>query len=890
MSRVLIKKSLKKVSYLCTAALLAMSLTACGGDNAKEFQEEGRKLMQEGNANGAIVFFKNALDKDSKNFELRFDLAKAYLKAGKIAQAETELKKSLLQQPSNKEVLFMAAQLNTDSRKPEKALEYLQSIETEHGATADTRELSAINYIFLRKFIEAEQAYNDAIALDPKNSSFKVSLARLNLAQGRPEEAKKSLDTILQEDQNNTEALQLRASLAMQEKDSTLAQSLYKRLITLLPKDVSPSFSLGSLLVSQGKTKEAEVVLESMRKNFKANAQEHMLAGMIAYQNKQIPEANTFFQQSVDMAPSIDGFLRLAVTLHQMKNSESALSNLRRILDVAPTHGSALMLTGQILFEQKRYEEAEREIKRFVENYSRSAEGFNLLGTIQNALGKEDDALVSLEKALELNPKMSQATMNRTNILLAQNHEVEAVKELEKSIRANSESVSARTALFNFYMGKHDYAKASQVVEEGLAEQPDHPLLLTLKAGLQLSEKKNEEAIETLKRAYAIEPKFLPASQLLLNIYMTSNRTQEALDMCNAYLEHDPENVSFLVTSAMLLDSLKQTEQATKRLEKANALGSPRALESLVRRAMQAKDLVKAEKYLTDTLAAAPSVQVRGMLVSFYMQQKNVEKALAIYNTPELKDSLEALLGTFRIYTTEKNTEQALATAEKIIQLHPNAPTGYMFKAMALEGKNDFAGAVKVLEDAYKSTQVTQLLIQLGELYLRQNNYTKALSYFHTTLLKLPKSKEALVGQGFAHLQQKDFEKAVVSYEKAFELYPEDIVVLNNLSTALAEEGKNTARAVELATKAYVGAPENQAVIDTYAFALLANKQIAEALNIIENGIKTHPNSGQLYYRLGLAYLADSKRSEGVQALKKAVELGGFDDMEKAKDLITDNE
>ncbi len=882
---------LRKFSFFSVAFvfILSLGLTACGGDNVKEFQEEGRKLMQEGNANGAIVFFKNALDKDGKNFELRFDLAKAYLKAGKLTQAEVELQKCLLQQPNNPALLLEVAKYNTRKGEHEKALAHLKTFEQASAPTVESHTLSAVNYTVLQKKEEAEEAYKAALGLDPTNIDTRLSLAELYINDKRHIEGLGIVEEILQENPTNISALSIQALHASRTDNFTEAEKIYAKLMTLSPKDISPAYALGSVMMRQGKIKEAEIVLESMNKNFKNTPQTNMLAGIIAYQRQDYKKAATHFQQSVDALPSAEGLYRLAATLNLLQNSESALSNLRRILDASPNHGLARVLTARILLQQKRYEESEFESKKVIELFPNSAEAFHLLGSAQSALGKKEEALESFGKALEISPKMTQASMGRVNILLEQNHDDQAIEELEKGIEAHAEGVAARTALFNYYMGKRDYTKAEEVLQEGLAEIPDHPLLLTLQASLELALRKNDMALATLHKAYAIEPNFLPATQLLLNLYMMQNKTAEALALCDAYLANHPENEAFLVTSALLLDELKRNDEATQRLEKANAMHSNRALVSLVRRALQAKDIVKAEQYLVEKVQAMPSAHTRNMLASFYMEQEQLDKALAIFNTEELKNSLESLVGKFRLYVTAKQYAQALQEAENIIKLQSQSPGGYIFKAIVLEGNKQIDEAFKTLEDAYKKTQAIPLLNNLGELCLRTNNPAKAQSYFTTALLKDPKNKTALTGQGYAYLVQKEYDKAVEAYEKTAELHPNDLITLNNLATALAEQGRNTARAVELATKAYVTEPENEAIIDTYAFTLVANKQISEALNVVQSGLKAHPESGTLYYRLGQALLASSKINEGVTALQKAVELGDFQDIEKAKALLKEH-
>ncbi len=891
MSGTRIMFSSKKFTTLSTAFLLActLTLTGCNSNNVAEFQAEGKKLMEEGNPNGAIVFFKNALDEDANNFELRHDLVKAYIQSGKRVQAEAELKKCLVQQPTNTSLLLTAANFFTNPRDAEQALAYIEQVEKLQAATAETREIYGTNLRFLDRVDEAKKAYKEAIALDSTRIPSKINLSTLYLAEGNTQEGLKLINEILAIEPNHLNALQLSALISEESNDYAAAEASYRKIITLLPTDINPVYALGELLIKQGKIEEAEAIHSDMTKNFKSNPSEYALAGMLAFQKQDFEAASKLFQQSVNIAPSVNGLYYLASSLHQIGNSESALSNLRRILDVEPNNVQATLLTAQILTSQSRLQEAEYELKKLIKASPESAQAYSLLGEVQKALGNSDEALASFAKALEIAPENTQATMSRTSILMEQNKSEIALAELQKAMEINSESIAIRTALYNYHMQQNNIEEAMKIVDEGLVETPNHSLFLTMKAGAYMALEENEKAIELLKQTTSQDSSFLPAIELLSNIYIVTGENEAALQLADSYLEQHPESQDFLVNTAVILDNLDRKDEATARLEKANALNSERALISLVRRALNAGDKAKAEKYLTDKYAAFPVPQVRVLLSNYYNEQGELDKALAIFSTEELNKTPEAILARYRLYTGAKNYTAALAEAENLIALFPQSNDGYVIKAFTLENDDKFDEAFTTLEEAYKKLQSNELMIQLGNLCLRDNRYDKALSYFRTSILKDPKNKDALSGQAYALLQEEKVEEAVASYEKILELYPQDLANINNLAMALAKSGHNTSRAVELATQVFAKAPENEGVIDTYAFALLADNQISEAMNIIKSGLSTHPNSAVLNYRHGMALLAENNKVEAIKALEKSLELGDFSESTHAQQLIDEN-
>lgn len=887
-----VPKQMRSIAILVLNTVILLFLLSsfgCSGENSSDFQSEGRKLMEQDNPGGAVVFFKNALEKDPTNFSVRFDLGKAYFKLGKIDQAAEEFKKCHLQQPENIELNLELAKLNTLMRKPDQALIYIAKIEQAQKPSSETREIAAYNFLTQGKVAESEKALKEALEIDPKNHNAALRLVQVYLVQRQPKEALELTEAVLKADPSYSDAWRMRAEIAMRTNDMDKAEECYRNIIKLSPGDAGATYGLGTVLLHKKDIAGAKKVRDGMRAQIRSSAIGYMLSGMIAYEEGDFRSAANLFQNSVDLAPAQESYHRLAIALNRMGNHESALSNLRKILDTNPKNANAMLLTGQILFDMGRVDEAFVEIKRLTAYYPQSAAGFYLLGTILNAKGETKAALEALEKALEINPAMSDATMRRSSILMAEHRIPEAVDELSKAIKVNTSNIIARVALFNYYLGKRDITKAEEIVSEGLEELPNNSTLLTLKASLQASRKENDAALATLGQVRTSDPDFLPAISLLLRLHMLADRNQEALAVCNDYLSRYPEDIDQLITSAALLDSLNRPDEAKQRLEKANKLGSLRALVFLVRRELIAQQPDKAEQYLLDKLKQAPSRPIRSLLAEFYLEQKTPEKAIALYDILPSTEETETVFGKYHIFMTLARYDEALLQTKKMKEIDPKSSVGPMSAAAALEqaGKKD--KAFQELEDGYRQLQDPQLLVAIGSLCLRMDQHEKAESYFRTALLKNPDNLQALMGQGLASLQKKNFPAAITSYEKALKVAPDNFVAINNLAMAIAEEGKNTARAVDLATKIFVTHPEDQRILDTLGFCLLADQRVKEALAVLKNGIKAHPDSAIIHFRYGMALLANGQKKEGVAALEKSLQLGDFTEKETASKMIRQN-
>ncbi len=870
--------------FLCCICLTG--IPACSGDSGADLRAEGQKLLREGNANGAVVFFKNALEKDPADFDSRLGLARAYIKLGKLPQAEGELQKNLRQRPADPPLNLELAAFQMLQGKPERALEYLLKAEESGKRTAESREMTGAAYGMLGKNDEAEAALLEALRLEPERESASLTLARVYLAKRDPAKALALSDALLAARPKSVNALALRAELARRMNDTDRAIAIYRSIAELEPKNNDVRYLLGTLLLQRGKNDDAKTVLEAMRRDAAGGVRLFMLEGLYAYQTGNYKDAAGFFQNSVDAAPTIEGYYRLGMSLNRTGNQESALSQLRRVLDVSPRHAPSLRLMVSILLRQGRADDARREAEKLAGYYPDDAGARYLLGTALSAAGDSGKALEELARATELDPRMSEAAIRRGSLLIAEGRYQEAGDDLAKAVAHNADNLAARVALFQFHLGRRNYAESDKLVREGLEKQPDNAVLLTMRAQLLAMQNRTTEALAAVRKARTADPDLVESLTLEQRLYIQDGQKEKALESCQAYLARHPDAVPQHIAAAALLDMSGRRDEAAALLRKAYDLGEKRALFLLVQRALDEKKPDEARTLLQKDLDKSPSIPARDALARLYASERNFDAAWALYENLEKTSAAQAALGKFRLLSAAGKNREALAQARRLSELDVSSSLGALCAAGILEKTDQPREALKELDDAYRRLQQPVLLVAMAEFCQRRGEWEKADAYYQTALRLSPNDRGALSGKALLLMQRRRYGEAIDHYERLQKLDPQNAVVSNNLAMAYAESGQNPERALHMATLAFVQQPENPQILDTLASCLLLGNRADDAVKLLLDALKLHPVSAQLHYRLGAALARVNKPKEARAALRKSLEMGDFSDAEAARKLL----
>jgi tetratricopeptide (TPR) repeat protein len=331
----------------------------------------------------------------------------------------------------------------------------------------------------------------------------------------------------------------------------------------------------------------------------------------------------------------------------------------------------------------------------------------------------------------------------------------------------------------------------------------------------------------------------------------------------------------------------------------------------------------EASQMLKNAIDENPSfMEAYGLLSETYSKQNNKagtqDVLKSILAQPSLPYSLKVnALGSF--FNTLKNGIQqedlasALSFCDQIISQHPDEARTYVYKAdvlvksnLLLEARDAYLNAIKYDKGIFEAwLAITELDVKLRKFDDLLKHSEKATEYY-------PNHAYFWYHLGFAQLQTKNFDDALISFEeavalntnnkelrhhinasiaeiyyltgkleKSIELFeivltenPNNEQALNSYSLLLANSKKNLDRAIALSDRLVKLYPTHSLNYDTFAWVLYQKGDLAKANEMIDLAIskdKTGTDSifehkGDILFKLG-------QTDNAVEAWKKALEL-----------------
>ena len=179
----------------------------------------GEAYLQNGNAAEAAGYFAKASALDPQSSGNRTGLALAHMAAGDTDRAFRELEDAAAVDTGiNSDLALIATSLQR--REFGKALAAIDALEKKQSDKPLPYELRGIALLGKQDRAGARKNFERAVALDPTYFPAITSLAALDLADKKPEEAKRRFEVVLAKDPRNVQALLALAELRARAKGS----------------------------------------------------------------------------------------------------------------------------------------------------------------------------------------------------------------------------------------------------------------------------------------------------------------------------------------------------------------------------------------------------------------------------------------------------------------------------------------------------------------------------------------------------------------------------------------------------------------------------------------------------------------------------------------------
>jgi tetratricopeptide (TPR) repeat protein len=465
-----------------------------------------------------------------------------------------------------------------------------------------------------------------------------------------------------------------------------------------------------------------------------------------------------------------------------------------------------------------------------------------------------------------------------------------ATEELQQN------GLEARNKLAALDLRANDRDKAAALVDEVLAEDRNNENALLMLAGLQIGERKFDDAIVSARTILRDNPNSSRALGLLAQAYDANGQTELATESYTNAFRLSPGTPVFAYRLARHLIAQRNYTQADEVLQQSVSQGN-RGLDALKLLAQVKVSL--GEWDVAERLARqlekvegqeALSQQILGVIYQGKEQQE--ESIGAFRRAHELApQSAQPIVSLVQTYVRSGKPEEARRFLDSVLSVHEDNVIAHLLlgQLSLFEGKT--AEAVEQFEKTIEINPQADIAYRtLTAIHIRDSDFDSAERIARQAVEALPDSNIPLVNLAFVYETKKDYAAAIELYESVLAKDPDTLVARNNLASLLTDYGGDQASLERARTiSAQFRSSDIPQFRDTYAWAsVVSGTNLEEAVVILEGIVKDNDQVGAYHYHLGEAYRKKGDVEKAKASLEKAVKLApaGSDVVDKARESL----
>lgn len=796
------------VSYVSAAATI------------DSYISDARQARQQGEFNNAFIHLKNALKDHPDNKDIRLELATIFLDVGegKLAEIQIEKAKTLGASTPETQVKYIKALLLQNKFK-QVTTQFDTILNLPMDQIARIRALQGQAYLLLGKTDEAKQFFYRAVQLEPNDLDVQIGHAKLYTLEGKTAEAKQLIERLSEEHPYNAYILLLTGFLYQEEKNYSLALEKFDAAKKIQAKSIAAW--IGSIYAS------------------------------IGLHNYKEAETKINFLLSLEVDNEIVNYLQ-AVTAFQLKDSTTALKALINVQQKNPEHQGALWLSSSLLYSLKRYDDAERQVKKFLNYQPQHADARKLLAGIYLTKKQAQDVFPLLQPLLKLNDAHVFSLLGSAYLQIGDFNRARYYLQLAEKLSPDNEQIKNLVNLSNISLGKTDDIIFSDPDFSDFENVGQIYIIALLKQNKLL------EAVDLLL-SYKKKPQYKGAALIMLGrIYTQQGQYELAKNAFNEVLKSEQQKIAAHLGLAKLYEKLENNTKAQKQYKKALRI-SPRHLVTLL---ALAELSLKENNHNDYTFWLEKAIQLNPnatkpevLLAQFYMQTGELEKAIEIARKLlELQPGNIAFLKLIaEIEMADNEVSSAIVAYKKIIQIEPRLPEAYFWLAKAQyrwkqyeQSKINFEKAIKL------GVSDISAYIALVNIALQKNQLSQAILNAETLIKIFPDNALSYVSKGDAFMANNEPQLAARFYDLALEKQPLQQVVIKRYRAHIKFTGKDRAQeSVENWLKQY---PDNIQLRQAMAIAYIKDDKYEQAIAQYEIVLKKQPGNVNVINNLALLY------------------------------------
>ncbi len=382
------------------------------------------------------------------------------------------LRKSFDKEPGQLNVAAALSSLYLRRGDGRAAIQVVEALVKRTPSDPLAHNLMGAAYSGLHKTAEARKAYQKALDLQPGLVPAALNLSRLDMADGKPEQARQRLEALLKQDGRQVQALTELARVEIQSQRLAAALNLLERGRTVAPRDVACNLELITLhqrMNNPGAALRVARALAELKPQDQsvqeALGRAYLLAGDLTSARA------TFVALSRLLPNDPDRIVALGRLQLQAGAGRDAAVSAERALAQRAGHTGAAVLQIEAEMQLGEAAKAEALLKTLAQRTGNTQEALRLTGDMAFARRQYPDAWRAYNQAYDKQPSALLA-QRAYQTAFYMNEPEKALSLMEHWLRLNPNDLQGREMLGEAYLRLNRLTQARTAYENLLARQP----------------------------------------------------------------------------------------------------------------------------------------------------------------------------------------------------------------------------------------------------------------------------------------------------------------------------------------------------------------------------------------------------------------------------------
>ena len=457
---------------------------------------------------------------------------------GNLEAAESELRQAVASAPADSEALTTLGTVLAMRHKLEESTEIFRRTLKINPTDLAARRYLAANLWQLHLYPEAKENLRFILARQPNDPRSRLLLGMVSENSGDYATGARMLESAPEEVKKEPQSI---AALARSYYHLGETEKARDTLAQLLPAGPSAVFLGGQIADEMRDYGTAEKIFKSIRGTFSNRAELEYNLGLVAYHSGLYSQGEQILQELLASGVKAPATLNLLAWCYQKQGqSTEAVAAIEEAIELAPSEVPNYLDETKLLLAQHSLPAALQSARRTTNAFPDSANAFELQGAVEREMGQFNDAIRSLNKAVQLDASRPEGWLGLAQAQSAAGLSQEAEASFEASVKRFPKNPQFKVEYAELLLKQADTGEAKS---QAMAEQ-------------------------LLRAALAIDPSLADAHYQLGNLALKSGKLTEAQLHLEQCVKLDPSNGQMHFALARLYRRLGRGKDAGSQMER----------------------------------------------------------------------------------------------------------------------------------------------------------------------------------------------------------------------------------------------------------------------------------------------------------------------------------